>query len=106
MQHLAVEARCGAWIRGLGDGQLTELDPVAVTVDGRGATSETRFRGRRRRADLTGTISPRRRVGARGGPRGRSGALPAGTGDCARTDRKSTRLNSSHVATSYAVFCF
>src|SRR5690625_4509331 len=85
MQYLAVEARCGAWIRGLGDGQLTELAPVAVTVDGRGATSETRFRGRRRRADLTGTISPRRRVGARGGPRGRSDALPAGTGVCART---------------------
>src|SRR5438067_5389200 len=24
---------------------------------------------------------------------------------CARRDRKSTRLNSSHVSTSYAVFC-
>src|SRR5207253_10753857 len=24
---------------------------------------------------------------------------------CCRTDRKSTRLNSSHVAISYAVFC-
>src|SRR5207253_403853 len=24
---------------------------------------------------------------------------------CARSDRKSTRLNSSHVAISYAVFC-
>src|SRR5690625_5763265 len=27
------------------------------------------------------------------------------THDGRRTDRKSTRLNSSHVATSYAVFC-
>src|SRR5690625_983129 len=25
--------------------------------------------------------------------------------ECGRTDRKSTRLNSSHVAISYAVFC-
>src|SRR5215208_7280881 len=31
----------------------------------------------------------------------RSGAQPPGT----TTDRKSTRLNSSHVAISYAVFC-
>src|SRR5690625_6310195 len=27
------------------------------------------------------------------------------TAVCGRTDRKSTRLNSSHVAISYAVFC-
>src|SRR5437870_11309589 len=40
----------------------------------------------------------RRRSGARG--RGR-GAPPGATG----SDRKSTRLNSSHVAISYAVFC-
>src|SRR5699024_12803848 len=39
--------------------------------------------------------------------------LPALTGLCAphgdraaRLDRKSTRLNSSHVSISYAVFCF
>src|SRR5256885_1005967 len=30
----------------------------------------------------------------------------AGAGDCAEpTDRKSTRLNSSHLVISYAVFC-
>src|SRR5699024_11747658 len=29
----------------------------------------------------------------------------AGAADCRRTDRKSTRLNSSHVSISYAVFC-
>src|SRR5690606_40485693 len=28
-----------------------------------------------------------------------------GFGNCARKDRKSTRLNSSHVKISYAVFC-
>src|SRR5260363_448151 len=33
--------------------------------------------------------------------RGRAGMTPAG----ARTDRKSTRLNSSHQIISYAVFC-
>src|SRR5437870_10457551 len=33
---------------------------------------------------------------------GRSAASPLG---CVSKDRKSTRLNSSHVAISYAVFC-
>src|SRR5215510_4639285 len=42
--------------------------------------------------------------------RARDVPVPVGTlahGPCAqlRPDRKSTRLNSSHVATSYAVFC-
>src|SRR5690625_6146143 len=31
--------------------------------------------------------------------------LPCGCGLARRKDRKSTRLNSSHVAISYAVFC-
>src|SRR2546426_6888768 len=31
--------------------------------------------------------------------------LPACTGVGKRTDRKSTRLNSSHLVISYAVFC-
>src|SRR3989442_10622789 len=31
--------------------------------------------------------------------------LLLGRSDCLRTDRKSTRLNSSHVRISYAVFC-
>src|SRR5207302_11451777 len=50
---------------------------------------------RRRRAPLRlrphGLVEPLRRAG-RGGPR-------------ADSDRKSTRLNSSHVKISYAVFC-
>src|SRR5690606_39601194 len=33
------------------------------------------------------------------------GAVRAGGGDRPRRDRKSTRLNSSHVKISYAVFC-
>src|SRR5690625_6807367 len=36
--------------------------------------------------------------------RHRRGSAPARPAD-RRTDRKSTRLNSSHVAISYAVFC-
>src|SRR5438067_9086999 len=36
---------------------------------------------------------------------GRAGRPPARRGRALRRDRKSTRLNSSHVSTSYAVFC-
>src|SRR5262245_64907577 len=32
-------------------------------------------------------------------------SLPGGTVDSAGSDRKSTRLNSSHLGISYAVFC-
>src|SRR5699024_11474144 len=41
------------------------------------------------------------RTGGRPGPAGRGGGARA----CSRLDRKSTRLNSSHVSISYAVFC-
>src|SRR5437870_8195765 len=45
-----------------------------------------------------------RRHDRRGGPLGgRRGGGPGGV--VAQRDRKSTRLNSSHVAISYAVFC-
>src|SRR5690625_6356857 len=49
------------------------------------------------RSRLTAECGRRRarRTSARSGPRGRRGP----------GDRKSTRLNSSHVAISYAVFC-
>src|SRR6266496_1992508 len=40
---------------------------------------------------------------SRPGPGGSSGTR--GRPACARSDRKSTRLNSSHVEISYAVFC-
>src|SRR5439155_3190791 len=45
--------------------------------------------------------SPRLRRGGKGVRQ----ALPGGNAPRARRDRKSTRLNSSHVASSYAVFC-
>src|SRR5699024_12179941 len=41
-------------------------------------------------------------IGICGTPRIRSGGVTSRT---SRTDRKSTRLNSSHVSNSYAVFC-
>src|SRR5690606_41226883 len=46
--------------------------------------------------------------GRRSPPRRRGKGDCGGTGPCRstiRTDRKSTRLNSSHVKISYAVFC-
>src|SRR5690242_21239043 len=52
----------------------------------------------------------RARARARGGGRGRAAARRAARGGRrgparARVDRKSTRLNSSHMSISYAVFC-
>src|SRR5215208_7616907 len=59
----------------------------------------TLFRSRRPRR------GPRRRPGHPPGPAaGPCGPGGRGTGTLPR-DRKSTRLNSSHVAISYAVFC-
>src|SRR5690606_40975746 len=47
---------------------------------------------------------PRRSAGDTASPHeGRAGTLGRRSGD--RRDRKSTRLNSSHVKISYAVFC-
>src|SRR2546426_5874715 len=44
-------------------------------------------------------------VERRAGDRGEMHLELLPTHDHARTDRKSTRLNSSHLVTSYAVFC-
>src|SRR5699024_11980919 len=43
--------------------------------------------------------------GDRGGGRGNVPLRPGGRGVRGAGDRKSTRLNSSHVSISYAVFC-
>src|SRR5215469_3785336 len=45
------------------------------------------------------------RTGERADPAHRAHIAPAARGGTARRDRKSTRLNSSHVEISYAVFC-
>src|SRR2546426_8154226 len=62
--------------------------------------------GRRRRRRRCPALRPRggRPPAGRAdspAPRDRGG----GWGTCRRTDRKSTRLNSSHLVISYAVFC-
>src|SRR5699024_12629377 len=64
----------------------------------------------RRSSDLTRS-SPSPTVSRRS-PRPESARSSSRAGPCAtsrssrrRTDRKSTRLNSSHVSSSYAVFC-
>src|SRR5437870_11072915 len=72
---------------------------VAMGFIGRGG-------GSWRQLDLGATdCSPRN--AARGHVRGgvESAARSAGDNDDSAIDRKSTRLNSSHVAISYAVFC-
>src|SRR5215510_15281527 len=52
------------------------------------------------------TLFRSRRDSRAGSPRGpRSPRCRAGARATRRPDRKSTRLNSSHVAISYAVFC-
>src|SRR5258705_9554404 len=63
--------------------------------------------------DSGGTVGPRRSAPPGGGrpgrPRrgnpGRPGRPPPGGADLRGPDRKSTRLNSSHLGISYAVFC-
>src|SRR5256885_17185860 len=59
----------------------------------------SRLRGRAARCDV--------HIGARLGPRGRVGVQRGGTVAVQHglRDRKSTRLNSSHLVISYAVFC-
>src|SRR5207253_5182088 len=77
---------------------------------GRGAARRTASRRRRRdAADPADGRSPALASGASAARRGREpparkGSRPAPM-HSAPEDRKSTRLNSSHVAISYAVFC-
>src|SRR5690606_40127118 len=80
----------------------SDLEPQAWAAAARGAAGAGRHRDDRgaRRPGLGGG----RARGGPGPPRPRRarGALWRGP---AREDRKSTRLNSSHVKISYAVFC-
>src|SRR5262245_62662169 len=52
------------------------------------------------------TMAPNQRVQAILKRRQHTGSLVADTHPTDGTDRKSTRLNSSHLGISYAVFCF
>src|SRR5690349_22861094 len=58
----------------------------------------TLFRSRARRGTLFGDASQGRRVAC-------ADRVASADRERARRDRKSTRLNSSHVEISYAVFC-
>src|SRR5207253_9305557 len=78
-------------------------------------TMETTERERHARPECSHVRSPTRPADARGAhphrisgaPHASRGGRPAGDGERhdACGDRKSTRMNSSHVAISYAVFC-
>src|SRR5439155_2084324 len=66
----------------------------------------TLFRSRRSRRCRPKTRSRRRRrTSTRRSRRRRSRSTSGPRGSTPEVDRKSTRLNSSHVAISYAVFC-
>src|SRR5699024_12715836 len=75
--------------------------------------SDAAGRPRRRESATKGregwnsTRSPRAAGRRRNGNKGRiwSGGRAGGKSRRSNTDRKSTRLNSSHVSISYAVFC-
>src|SRR5688572_32114817 len=64
----------------------------------------TLFRPRGWRAAVTGCRFPVSRLESSSVPRV-STSGPASAGPLVDTDRKSTRLNSSHRQTAYAVFC-
>src|SRR5207253_10296790 len=68
----------------------------------RGGSS--RMRERESHLDPIAGLKCRRGNGTTPEARPRCSARPRAGGRC-RSDRKSTRLNSSHVAISYAVFC-
>src|SRR5688500_20059485 len=62
----------------------------------------TLFRSRERHEEGRGRRHPHAR---RGHPLSLDPRVPAHPGEEAARDRKSTRLNSSHLVISYAVFC-
>src|SRR5690606_41795309 len=67
----------------------------------------TLFRSRVLARDRIGAVERRDRVQRRAGHHGqrRGRVLAGGRQEHGHEDRKSTRLNSSHVKISYAVFC-
>src|SRR5207253_11398646 len=88
---------------------LHDALPVSCAPRGPGrAVQDPRGGARRAPARARLRCRARRVRGGRtrrgGGPRGGLRRRPAAV-DAVAQDRKSTRLNSSHVAISYAVFC-
>src|SRR2546426_6624321 len=68
---------------------------------------ERQARGQPRGAEARGAVGGGNRIAERHAhlARGRAGAGDDRRGRRDREDRKSTRLNSSHLVISYAVFC-
>src|SRR5256885_4645890 len=65
----------------------------------------TLFRSGRRGGDSPGAARPSSNSPGGGAPRSPGWAIARETRRPRRSDRKSTRLNSSHLVISYAVFC-
>src|SRR5689334_24929165 len=82
---------------------LHDALPISSPISGAGSSSPGSSSPRRPRETATATSSSSSpsRAGRSSPPR----ASPATTEPCGRSDRKSTRLNSSHSSISYAVFC-
>src|SRR5699024_12179856 len=70
-----------------------------------GTDRGTHFLGVLRGGHLAGADRPDRLVGDHGAGSVLGGDACVGTVHLGEGDRKSTRLNSSHVSISYAVFC-
>src|SRR5437870_9801209 len=87
---------------GIRDGHVTGVQTCALPIfeeqEARSVSGERRHRARRQDHDQTDRGERGRRQRG-GGQHPSSAPLRPGS------DRKSTRLNSSHVASSYAVFC-
>src|SRR5439155_26296832 len=84
---------------------LSLHDALPIFVDVRPWTSRRGPLVHHQRADRGSPGSRARRVGACTGSLTARDSLASETPCMRRQDRKSTRLNSSHVAISYAVFC-
>src|SRR5205807_8632686 len=71
----------------------------------RGRDSRTRPSSCCRRSRSCGSCRRVREATRRRSRRGGRGRFPSLGAECEERDRKSTRLNSSHLVISYAVFC-
>src|ERR1039458_3802794 len=85
--------------RRMASAQINEEVPDSTAIGGDGCIPQrSRHRFRRRLEELRQRMSGERTTWFHG--------FNGGTGRmCWATDRKSTRLNSSHLGISYAVFC-
>src|SRR5690625_6417305 len=98
----------GTWPRERNDGGDggDDTEPARGTPDARGLSTAARAATQRTLpARVAGSIGATAERGARREPRDAAPGAHRPRGRGPARDRKSTRLNSSHVAISYAVFC-